>query len=53
MSSLACEHCVNLVQDLSRLKLEAYDAEFNSSLAAAKTLGNSDEVLADSRCLSV
>ena len=31
-------------QDLSRLRFEAYDADFNRSLAAASTIGNLDEV---------
>lgn len=42
------ELCVDPIQDLSRLKSEAYDADFNSSLTAAQTLGNIDEVLAGS-----
>ena len=31
-------------QDLSHLKFEEYDAEFNRTLAAAKTLSSLDEV---------
>jgi GNT-I family len=46
-------HCLKLsgvnpescVKDLSRLRFEAYDADFNRSLAAAQTIGNLDEVL--------
>lgn len=32
------------VQDLSHLKFDAYDADFNRTLAAAKTLSSLDEV---------
>jgi hypothetical protein len=31
-------------QDLSHLKFDAYDADFNRTLAAASTLGSLDEV---------
>ena len=41
----AAQPSAECAQDLSPLRFDAYDADFNRSLAAAQTIGNLDEVL--------